>query len=422
MSEPQLRRDIGLVGSGLLTFNGIVGAGIFALPATLAADFGAFSPWLFPLFGLAILLVVVPFARLASLVSVSGGPVTYVAPFGRVAAFQVGWLYYLARLTSFAANVTVLATYAAALYAPLGGAWGRLAVIVAVIAFVTWVNVVGVRRAIRALDVATLLKVVPLIVLVGWAFATHVPPAPATVPEFGAFEAVALVTLYAFIGFENCTVPAGETKNPERTIPRALVVTVATTVLLYFLIQLAYVAVMPAGAKPDAPIAAMAGQLFGPLGVIALSLTAIVSVLANNLGSATSTPRVTLALAEQRMLPAWFARVSPRWHTPANAVLFYGFAGAALALTGSFLWLAVVSTLARLIVYAASLLALPVSCRAQGQRLGMAMTATMIGGLAICVWAASQSKAESWLTLAALAGAGLLLYALAALTRRRSEA
>ena len=359
-----------------------------------------------------------PFARLASLVTVSGGPVAYVAPFGRIASFQVGWLYYLARLTSFAANVTVLATYAAALYAPVGSPAARAAIIIGVIAFVTWINVVGVRRAIRALDVATALKLLPLIGLVGWALATNVPPAPPAFPKFAELEGVALITLYAFIGFENSTVPAGETKQPERTIPRALVATVAATVLLYFLIQLAYVSVMPSGARPDAPIADMAGLLFGPVGVIVLSLTAIVSVLANNLGSITSTPRVTFALAHQRMLPRWFGKVHPKWHTPANSVIFYGLAGAVLALTGSFLWLAVVSTLARLIVYAASLLALPAATRIAERRLGMGLTAVMAGGLLICLWAAAQAEAKAWITLGALVGAGALLYLIARYGRR----
>ena len=418
MSDPQLRRDIGVVGSGLLTFNGIVGAGIFALPGTLAADFGAFSPWLFPLFGLSIMLVAIPFARLASLVNISGGPVVYVAPFGRLASFQVGWLYYLARLTSFAANVTVLATYAGALWAPLASTFGRTAVIVAVIGFVTWINVVGVRRAIRALDVATAFKVLPLLGLVIWALAVHAPPPPTALPPIGELEAVALITLYAFIGFENSTVPAGETKQPERTIPRALIATVAATVLFYFLIQLAYVAVMPADARPTAPIADMAGLLFGPVGIVVLSLTAIVSVFANNLGSITSTPRVTFALAEDRMLPGWFARVSSRWHTPANSVLFYGLAGVALALSGTFLWLAIVSTLARLIVYAASLSALPATSRAAGRPLGLGMIAAMSGGLIVCVWAGSQAKAEAWITLGVLFAVGVLLYAIARFGRR----
>ena len=409
-----LKRDIGLLGAILLTFNGIVGAGIFALPGTLHQQFGAFSPWLFPIFGILMLLVAVPFARLAALFSVSGGPVAYVAPFGPAASFQVGWLYYIARITAFAANANVFAAYAGALWPPLGSAAGRIMVIVLLIGTVTWVNVVGVRRAIHALDVVTLLKTLPLIGLSIWGLAASGgAPAPTALPAFGAFEAAALVTLYAFIGFENSVVPAGETRTPERTIPRALVATIITTAALYFLVQLAYVAVMPAGAAPDAPLAAFAEALIGPVGVIILSLTAMASVAGNFLGAMTSTPRVTLALADEGLLPRWFGAVDARWGTPSRSILFMGVLGGALALSGSFVWLAVVSTLARLFVYAASIAALPAARHKAGIPIEFGMGLTMAGGLALCLWAAVQSALASWTMLGALLAVGLLLYAIA---------
>src|SRR4028118_1022083 len=90
--EEPLRRDIGFLGSAFLSFNGVVGAGIFALPGTLYDKFGAFSPYLFPLFGLLVLLVALPFARVAGHHSVSGGPVVYAAAFGPAAPFPAGWL------------------------------------------------------------------------------------------------------------------------------------------------------------------------------------------------------------------------------------------------------------------------------------------------------------------------------------------
>ncbi len=93
--EQGLRRDIGFTGSAFLSFNGMVGAGIFALPGTLHSQFGAFSPWLFPIFGLLVpahRLAVRPARRRSS--RVSGGPVAYTAAFGPLVSFQAGWLYY----------------------------------------------------------------------------------------------------------------------------------------------------------------------------------------------------------------------------------------------------------------------------------------------------------------------------------------
>lgn len=419
--QPQLERRIGPLGSALLSFNGIVGAGIFALPAALHVQFGTFSPWLFPIFGSLILLVALPFANLAALFSSSGGPVAYTACFGRIVSFQVGWVYYLARLTAFAANANVFATYAAALWPPLGSVFGRAAVILGLISLVTWVNVIGVKRAIRALDVVTLFKALPLVALAvgALAMAGEVKLA-GEVPQFGTLEAAALMTLYAFVGFENSVVPAGETKDPRRTIPRMLVATVAATALLYFLVQLAYVSVMPEGAQqPEAPLAELASILVGPVGVILLSVMAMASVAGNFLGSMTSTPRVTYALAEDGLIPNWFARVNAKWRTPANSVLFMGLAGAALALSGSFVWLALVSTLARLFVYGTSIAALPAARRSDGKGTGLALRLVIFGGLMVCVWAAAQSELRSWLMLGGLLAVGALLYAIESRARRR---
>lgn len=418
MAEGGLRRDIGLTGSAFLAFNGIVGAGIFALPGPLHASFGAFAPWLFPIFGLLALLIALPFARLAALFLQSGGPVAYAAAFGPVASFQVGWLYYVAKITSIAANANVFATYAGSLWAPLGTVVGRIAVIVALIGALAFVNVVGVKRAVRALDLLTLLKTLPLVGLALWGLshaANGLPP-PGPVPPLSALEASALVLLYAFVGFENAAVPAEETANPGRNIPRALIFTIAATALLYFLVQLGYAAIMPAGPGPEAPLAAYAQALIGPAGATILAVTALVSV-AGNLGAGMiSTPRVTYAMAMQESLPRWFGRISPRFATPANSILFMALTAILLAVTGSFVWLAVVSTLARLFAYAASIAALP---KAKGGILNWALAA---GGLAVCVWAAVQSKWESWAMLGGFVLAGFVLYTLARLQAGSSSA
>lgn len=421
--DSRLRRDIGFTGSAFLSFNGIVGAGIFALPATLHIQFGAFSPWLFPIFGLLILLVALPFARLAALFPQSGGPVAYTAAFGPVASFQAGWLYYLARVTALAANANVFATYAATLWAPLGTGVGRAATILALCASLTAINIVGVRRAIQALDGLTLLKGLPLIALAIWGLAATAGawPMPGPAPSLSGIEAAALVIFYAFIGFENSVVPAGETANPGRTIPRALIATIVGTAVLYFIVQLAYVSVMPTGEEPEAPLVAFAALLAGPAGAIVITIAALSSIGGNIAGSLTSTPRVTFALAREGLLPRWFGAVSDRFHTPANSVLFMGLLGAVLALTGSFLWLAVVSTLARLFVYGASIAALPRAERDAGRRTRAGTLALMGAGLLVCLWAAFQSEWASWRMLLILVGAGLLLYAVARRQRFRRE-
>jgi APA family basic amino acid/polyamine antiporter len=420
--EP-LRRDIGFLGSAFLSFNGVVGAGIFALPGTLYEKFGAFSPFLFPLFGLLVLVVALPFARVAAHHRESGGPVVYAAVFGPAASFQAGWLYYVARAAALAANLTVLVTYLGKLWPPLADPLPRGAVILAVVAAVVAVNAVGVKRAIRLLDALTLLKAAPLIVvaLAGLVVAGGSIDPVQGAPPFTQLEMAALLILYAFVGFENSVVPAGETADPQRTIPRALVATIVSTAALYFLIQLAFVAVMEPGEGKEAPLLAFGTALFGAAGGVALTLVAVCSILGNVSGGVTGTTRTTYAMGRDGLLPEWFGRVNVRYATPVNSILFMGALIALLAVSGSFLVLAAVSTLARLIVYSICIASLP-----KHERPTPLVWVMMAAGGAVCVWAAARNTnpnyppAVLWSVLAALVAVGTLLYAAARLSARRA--
>ncbi|HEX8574458.1 MAG TPA: APC family permease [Allosphingosinicella sp.] len=444
--EP-LRRDIGFFGSAFLSFNGMVGAGIFALPGTLYDRFGAFSPFLFPLFGLLVLVVALPFARVASRHPVSGGPVVYAAAFGPAAAFQAGWIYYVARATALAANLTVLVTYLAVLWPPLGDGLPRAAIILIVCALLVWINIVGVKRAVQLIDALTLLKAAPLlfVAVMGLVVAGGTIEGPSGVPPLSDLEAAALLILYAFIGFENSVTPAGETADPRRNIPRALIATIVGTALLYFLVQLAYVAVMDPGAGGDAPMVALGTALMGPAGGLLLVAAAVFSLLGNISGGLTGTSRTSYALGRDGLLPGWFGRVSARYSTPANSIAFMGALIALLALTGSFVWLAVVSTLARMFVYSISIASLakpaavipaeagtsegpaeasrPEAPASAGvtERPRATMWLMIIPAVAVCAWAAAQTAWPSWRVLLVLVAAGTILYLVARRTSRLSE-
>lgn len=414
--EP-LRRDIGLFGSAFLSFNGMVGAGIFALPGTLYERFGAFSPFLFPLFGLLVLIVALPFALVAARHPVSGGPVVYAGAFGPAAAFQAGWVYYVARATALAANMTVLVTYLAALWPAVGDPVPRAAIIVGVCALLVGVNILGIKKAVRLVDALTLLKAAPLVfvAILGLVVAGGSIETPSGLPVFSDLEAAALLIFYAFIGFENSVTPAGETADPRRTIPRALIATVCATAALYFLVQLSYVAVMEPGAGGEAPMVAFGTALMGPAGGLLLTAAAVFSLLGNVHGGLTGTSRTSYAMGRDGLLPDWFGRVSARYATPANSIAFMGALIALLALTGSFVWLAVVSTLARMFVYSISIASL-----AKGERPGPAVWLMMAAAIAVCVWAAAQTAWPSWRMLLILVAVGTALYAAARIAAARA--
>ena len=410
-----------MVGATVLSFNGAVAASIFALPAALAADFGTFSPFMFPIVACAALLIIIPFTWSAAAFPESGGPAVYGAVFGRFVGFELGWVYYIARTAAFAANANVLTAYAARWIAGADQGALRAAILIGVTALFAAVNISGVRKSIGLLSGLTLLKALPLFAAAIAALALSFPwPTPEPVPTLTEFEVGLLIILYAFVGFEQAVVPAGETRSPARVLPRAIFITIAVTTLLYFLVQLAFVSALPGGAADEkAPLIDLGAWLAGPTGAAVLTLTAMASLAGSLHGIMTSTPRVSYALAVRRDLPAWFGKVHARFETPANSILFFAILAAALAISGSFVWLALVSTLARMIVYAVTIAALP---RAPGER---RLTAGhwLLGaaGIAVCVWAASQADMKAWTTLAALSAVGLVLYAVAARTGAASR-
>ena len=421
MSEPQnLPRRIGAFGSGLLSFNGIVGASIFALPAVLLTDWGSFSPFLFLIVGLAALLVIIPFTNSAAAFPESGGPATYGLVYGRFPAFELGWIYYVARVAGFAANSNVLVDYIGRWWSGVQDGLGRAALIIAFSAGLAAINILGIKRAVRVLGGFTVLKTLPLLLA---ALAAPVllgpPPSPAAPASLDTFEAGFLITFYAFVGFENAVVPAGETRNPKLALPRAVIATTLITAALYFLVQLAFVTAFPDGPPEGmAPLVDMGGVVAGPLGAVALTFAAICSLFGNLLAGSAATPRITYAMGERGDLPAWFGAVNGRFLSPANSIAFMAVVVAVLAISGSFIWLAVVSTLARMFVYASTIAALP---RAPDRpRLTALHWISGAVGIAVCAWAAAQADAKAWVTLGALAAAGLVLYAVAAMLRVRS--
>lgn len=420
MSEPpRLERTIGLGGALLLSFNGAVGAAIFALPASLAADYGSFSPWLFPLVAIGATLVIWPFARSVAAFPDSGGPATYGRAFGRFAGFELGWIYYVSRAAAFAANANVLIAYLGRWVPEIEHGASRAALLIGVSAALAFVNVAGIRGALRLLAGLTLLKALPLLVAAVTALILAGPiPAPGPPPALSKFEAGALLVFYAFVGFESLVVPAGETKRPAATLPRAILASIASTTLLYFLVQLAFVTALPEGAADsNSPLVDLGRVVAGGIGAAILTLAAIASLVGNLLSNMTAVPRLTYAMGERGDLPRWYAKVSARFETPANSILFMGLFTAGLAVSGSFVWLAVTSTLARIIVYGMTIAALP---RAP-ERPPLTALHWVGGavGIALCIWAAAQADMQSWLTLAALAGAGAILYAVSTLRWRK---
>ncbi len=415
----RLRRDIGFFGAAFLVLNGLIGAGIFALPGKVAANAGQLSPWLFLVVGLFFLAVVLTFAELASYYERTGGPIIYATEaFGPLVGFSTGWVIFLSRTASFAANSNVMATYLGTLSDVLATDLARGAIITVITVGLTWANLHGVRDGVRTMGIFTVLKVAPLVIMVllGLQYVTGttlLPNAESVVEDLGG---TTLLLVYAYIGFETLAVTAGETSQPRKTLPKALVMTVIGTGLLYFFIVLVFVSVIPSEQHATATLVDVGSTLAGSVGAVAITLAAVFSIGGNLAGNIIAVPRLLFSLAEYRLLPQWFGHIHPRYATPDRCILLVGALGLFLALTGSFVKLAVASSVARLLAYVVCIGSLPAirrnadeETRQQAYRLRGGYAIPFVG-LLICLWLLMHSTTEAWIGIGVLLAVGIALY------------
>lgn len=417
-TDNTLHRAIGKLGFGAMNINSVIGAGIFGLPAVVAAKAGYFSPWAFLLGGLLVITIVLSIARAASMFRTTGGIIVYAGhAFGPFVGFQTGWLSYLSRVAAMGANTNLLVTYASWFWAPLDDDPWRAIALTALIGSMTWLNVTGVKNSVTATYIFTVLKLVPLSLLVLFGLGEidiGVLMRGAELPEFGKLGDIILVLLYAYVGFEGTVVNAGEGKSPRKDLPTALIHSIIFIGVFYFLIQTVTLFNLPDLATSEAALADTAFVLFGHMGAAVLIIGAVFSIGGNLFSSLLSAPRMTFALAHAGTLPHWFSAVHDKHRTPHHSIWFYGFFCLVLALSGSFIWLAIMSTLVRLLSYMVFIAALPILEKTtesyDGQfKIPGGMVIPVIA-FALCIWLLAQASLEAWLTMLGFIVAGSALY------------
>lgn len=344
-----------------LTLNNIVGAGIFALPATLVAAAGSQSIAVLLVAFLLVALMALCTVEVASRYDVTGGPMYYAsAAFGPRAGFVVGWLMYLSRLAAFGAIASIMLDYTAGVWPTLGGPMARAAAITAFIGTLAAFNVRGVVHGALVSNLLTVAKGLPLVLLAlaglwlsGW------KAWPSAAPHgIDDLSRALLIAFFACMGFEQAAVVAGEVRNPQRDLPVGMLGGLAVVGVLYALLMFACFATVPDLAISTRPLAEAAATLVGPAGATAMSLTAALSCAGGLSASMMVTPRVLYALAEQGDLPGAFARVEPVRLTPAVAILTTSFLFWLLTISGTFVYLATFSVIARMLMYASTCMAL----------------------------------------------------------------
>ena len=402
-----------------LTINGIIGAGIFGLPAKVYALIGTYSLLAFVACAAVVILIILCFAEVGSRFEETGGPYIYArAAFGRGVAFEIGWLIWLARLTAFGANCNLLVSYLTYFWPAASQPGFRAAIIVAVVTVLTVINLVGIRQAAIVSNIFTVGKLIPILIFIAVGLFFLNPSAftfgPA--PGSGAFSQSVLLLVYAFTGFEMATIPAGEVKNPQKNLPYALFIAIAIVGFLYILIQIVCVGTLPELAQSQKPLADAGVRFLGVLGGTIISAGAIISITGNLNILILAGSRVPFAMAEQKQLPSIIGRVHSSFSTPYIAIFITAIVMLVLTLRSSFVQALTISAIARLVTYGATCLALPIlRSRADGSpALFKLPLGNIVAGLSLVliVWLLAHSTLQEALTATIAAAIGLLIFLL----------
>jgi len=339
------------------SFNMTVGSGIFVLPATVAAILGAGAPVAYLICAPAMALVVLCFAEAGSRVSRTGGGYAYVAEaFGPYIGALAGSLLYAgAGVLASAAVMNIFVNTLTVMVPSFGTPAIRIALMALSYGGLAFLNVRGAKPGVRTVELFSLGKLIPLVGLAAVGlFMMHpanlVIPALPPVTDLGR---ACITLIFAFLGFENALNPSGEVKDSHRTVPRAVLLALSLVTVLYLTIQMVAQGVLgPQLAKETAaPLAAVAGVVFGPMGSTIILIGTLVSTFGYLSGDVLTSPRALFALSEDGVLPPWLSTVHPRFRSPWLAIMTHAALAFTLASTGSFQTLIVIANVAVLLMY-----------------------------------------------------------------------
>lgn len=310
-------KNIGLWTSTSLVIGNMIGAGIFLMPAALAA-YGGISifGWLFSAVG-ALLLAKV-FSKLSKLVGdKNGGPYVYTKEgIGDFAGFLVAWGYWISTWVANAA-ITIAFVGALSVFFPILETNSVYAVLLglATIWFLTWINSRGVRESGKMQVITTLLKLIPLVlVIIGGIFFFNtdnfIPFNPSAETNMGAIAITATMTLYAFLGVESATVPAGNIENPKKTIPKATMLGTIVTTLVYILSTVVIMGMIPSDilSKSPAPFADAMDIIAGEWGRDLVAAGAAIAAFGALNGWILIQGQIAMATAKDDLFPRIFRR------------------------------------------------------------------------------------------------------------------
>jgi amino acid transporter len=421
MNAAQQARQLTLLDCFGLGINGIIGSGIFILPAALQRRAGGLSPLAWLAVGGLCTLIALTFAEAASRTDRSGGPYRYACDaFGPLVGFGVGWITMVSALLGYAAVARGFAEHAAFLVGGAGDFVAEAVAVVAIVGALGLINAVGIKPSARIGDGLSFVKIGGLLLFIAVGiFHVHggisaTPPSPLPGERTGIWAA-AFAGMFACTGFEFVPVPAGDTINPKRAIGLAMSVSVVGATLIYALIQWIAASTLPGMGASERPIVDAARAFAGPSFAALIAFVATLSALGYCASSAMVVPLYVESIAQDRFLPRLFQQRSARFGTPVAAIVAVSLLTALLAIFLDFTHLADVSNVAVVVQYQSTCIAVLLWRRrdpsATGFRLPFGPLIPVLSFLGTLFFLVQVSRVELYFGAALLVG-GLVLGAL----------
>ncbi|HVF40442.1 MAG TPA: amino acid permease [Gemmatimonadaceae bacterium] len=348
-----LVRGIGRWSLVALMVNVTIGAGIFGLPSRLFAMAGTYSLMAFVACAIVIALAALCFAEMSTRFTSTGGAYLYARKtFGPLVGFEMGWLSWLARLTGFASICNLFLIYLAYFWPAANQGATRTLLIALLIGTFTSIQLIGVRESAYVSNVFTVAKLIPLFIFIGVGlFFIRAENFTFTeAPRYRDFSGATMLLVFAF-SFEGGLFPGGETQDPKRNFPFALLASTTVVAIVYLLVQLVCIGTLPGLATSSRPLTDAATLFLGPSGAVMISVGALISMAGTLHVNILGTSRILFAISEQGQLPAAIASVHPRFRTPHVAILISAVTVLGISVFYSFIAAVTISAMIRLSIY-----------------------------------------------------------------------
>ena len=412
----------------LLVINGVVGSGIFGLPAKTFKETGVYSIAAFGVCAIAVFIIILCFAEVSSRFTKTGGPYLYaLSSFGRLPALLTGWLLLVTRFITYAALINLLVTYLSVFSDWFTQPSSRIITIILLTFLLALINHLGVKDSTRVNNFLTFAKLLPLFlfIIVGFLFIETKNFEIKHTPGFSSFSSTVLLLVFAFGGFESVLVNSGEVKDPGKNLPFALLLAALIIAVIYILIQIVSIGTLPTLATSSKPLAEAAGLFMGKTGATLIAIGALFSVTGTLNAIMLVGSRLPYAFSEEKQFPKIFSFIHPKYKTPTLSLLLFMAVTIIVSINYSFLSAASLSAITRVMIYAIVCISLIVLRKKNAAQTGYFKIRygkfVAIAGIAITIWLLSSSGLKELKDVAVAIGIGLLIYFLVEWQKRKTR-